>query len=272
MVSFNRQLEADVQRAGCALRALYLVTLSTLLLSGCTTAMLGAQALGQTVNVALTDTNCRTVPPFVRPAPIKINSILLSSYVDHDAERDNFLLPLNVLGGAEYEYGWTNTFAMISGQLRRGLAFVEVEAPKRSGGRAMKQFIAMGGEPHVSYLRFEFAAEGAPACNAFAAEVKAMGSPMFQRILLESVPKGQCVASHAESEATSDYALRVVDLPDDRLRKPEKSEPPAIWEIVDRRTSEVYAHMTRHMAVYGGSCPKIDIRRQFWTLVEAKPN
>jgi hypothetical protein len=233
---------------------LLLPALAPLALYGCDTAILGAAAASNTLSVSQADTSCRQVPVFVRPAPIKVDGILLNSYKDHDVNRGNFLLALNVLGQADYEYGRTNSVTMISYQLKRGFSYLEIEAPDGSNQRSMDEFVALGGDPHLKYLRIEPVAWGNAAC-----------SPGFRS---SPTSNGMCVAAYPESEPKSTYALRVVDQPDDRSSKPEHSEPPALWQLVDLHTGQIYAQMVRHMAVYGGSCPKTEVRHQFWTLIQ----
>jgi len=236
-------------------------------LAGCDTLTLGIAAGGDSLENLMADKNCSQVPRFVPPQPVKVQSVLLGSYVDHDKVRDYSLLPINVLGRSEDdEYVETNTYAMLGGLLQQGWRFLEIESPGRDG-KAMNQFLELGGDRQMKYLRVSIATRGDTACEGFEHAVRAMGSEMFQKQLLGDVPPGKCVATLPEARATSNYELRVVDLPDDRTFKPEFSEQPGLWQIVDRQTGVIYAQLVRRMNIRS-RCPSVEVRRQFLDVLQ----
>jgi hypothetical protein len=255
---------------GCRTLACALLALSaTLPLAGCGTMVIAAAAGADSLSQMTADKNCSQVPKFVPPPSVDIHSILLGSYEDHDHARDYSLMPLNVLGRIKgNEYVVTNEYAMFAHVLNNGLRFIEIESPGAES-KAMREFVDMGGDRQMKYLRVSLASRGDPACGGFERAVKAMGTEMFQNQLLGAVPPSTCIAAYPEALAASDYELRVVDLPDDRLFKRQFSEQPALWQIVDLRTNAVYAQMQRRMDIY--PCPFVEVRDQFLDVLRIEP-
>jgi len=124
----------------------------------------------------------------------------------------------------------------------------------------------MGGDPQRRYLRFSFAADADPGCKGFERALEALSS-MFRQQLRSNAPKGQCIAAYPEDRPSSDYALQVINQPDDRVVKVQNSEPPALWQIVDRRTNSVYAQLLRRQDKWF-SCPHREVRVKFTGLIQ----
>lgn len=225
---------------------------------------------------------CYSAEPLTCPAsnvlipssPVHADGILIKNYADHDRQRDNVWMAVGWLYRSDREYGQGAGHAVLAAALVKSrFGFIELESPDAADGQRKSEFVALGGNPSMKYLKLFLSKDGDPACSTYQGWLGAAGAGTEQQQTTEQLRSrpGECLASKPESTPTAQYEFVIEDAP--ASKQPggySYSEPPADWKILDLRGQRpvTIAALTRQAKRNAFSCPPMNVRYQFWDSVQ----
>jgi hypothetical protein len=224
---------------------------------------------------------CYSAEPLTCPAsnvlipssPVHADGILIKNYADHDRQRDNVWMAVGWLYRSDREYGQgAGHTVVVAALVQSRFDFVELESPDAADGQRKSEFVALGGNPSMKYLKLFLSTDGDPACSIYQGWLGAAGAGIEQQQTAEQLRSrpGECLASKPESTPTARYAYEIEDAPASKSGGYSYREPPAAWKILDLRgpSPVTIAALSRQAKKNGFSCPPLNIRYQFWDSVQ----
>lgn len=254
--------------------------------SGCGTAEFAAHAAAGTVADAYRagsradpDPYCVRDEKEVPTSPVLVDGILLKGFFPYDSNGNPvawspralwFLLQNKTDYDGLREYGDAYSILDIGRALTSNkLSYIELEGPGESttinGGQYWSQ---LGGAPGSRYVHYSVSKVGDLACAAYDAAMAANGTHDQSSEFLRS---DQCVAAHALEKPAATYAM---EMKWNAWRGGTEGgrrgdEHPMLWRIVNLTSHHDYAWLIRRENHSTVSCPKLEVRRQFMSLIRA---
>jgi hypothetical protein len=217
---------------------------------------------------------CPASNVLIPSSPAHADGILIKNYADHDRQRDNVWMAVGWLYRSDREYGQGAGHAVLAAALVKSrFGFIELESPDGADGQRKSEFVALGGNPSMKYLKLFLSKDGDPACSTYEGWLGAAGAGIEQQQTAEQLRSrpGECLAAKPESIPTARYAYVIEDVP---ASKPpggySYSELPANWRILDLSGPRpvTIAALTRQAKRNAFSCPPLNVRYQFWDSVQ----